>query len=87
MGDPADVSLAATGLPNSADAQTNAPAQRHRGLADNAQDGLAAVFTAGALSWPPGAISPVQVLNQVVQLVEHGVDLELGDVHQLVELL
>ena len=49
MGDPADVSLAATGLPNPADASTDAPAQRHRGLADDAQDGLAEVPTANPL--------------------------------------
>ena len=50
MGDSADISLAAAGLPNPANAQADAPAQRHRGLADDAQDRLAEVLTTNTLS-------------------------------------
>ena len=50
MGDSADVSLAAAGLPNPAIAQADAPAQRHRGLADDAQDRLAEVLTTNTLT-------------------------------------
>jgi hypothetical protein len=50
VGDLADVSLAATGLPDPADAPTDASAQRHRGLANDAQDGVAEVLTANPLT-------------------------------------
>ena len=50
MGDIANVPLAATGLTNPANAETNAASKRNRGTANEAENGLAAVRTSIAMT-------------------------------------
>ena len=67
MGRRSHLPLASTRLPNSANPQKDVAAQRHRGLGHDAQNGLAEVLTASALSWPQlnlPTVSPIVRVNQ-----------------------
>ena len=68
MGDSADISLAAAGLPNPAIAKADASSQRHRGVEHHEKDGLAAM--------PPTRPLTCRKDSYRKQIIEHCSDLE-----------